>query len=478
MIEKLTKPIRSLLPRARQISSVARLKPFETVTPEGRSKERHRRVALAALTSVIAKGVTLLTMLISVPLTVEYLGAERYGLWMTISSAIAILVFADLGLGNGLLNAISEANGKDDHEAAREYVSSAFFMLSGIAMALAISFVIVYPWVSWKDLFNVHSSQAVAEVGPAVAVFLGCFALTIPVSVVDRVRMGYQEAFVSNLWVGAGNALGLVGILLAIYLKAGLPWLVLAMAGAPVLASILNGAMLFGRQYTWLRPKLRNVTSKAVGKVFRLGMYFLVLQAAVAVAYSSDNIVVAQVLGPEAVTEYSVPMKLFSIPALVLVVLLTPLWPAYGESVARGDIDWAQRTLISSMVLAFLVAGIPSAFLVLFGTSVIELWVGPEVVPSFWLLLGLGVWTVIAAIGTAVGIFLNGANIIRFQVLTAAFMAPSALLAKILLANIIGLPGVIWGMIIAYLVFTAIPMAIYIPRSLAALRLRSVSVDR
>jgi hypothetical protein len=33
-------------------------------------------------------------------------------------------------------------------------------------------------------------------------------------------------------------------------------------------------------------------------------------------------------------------------------------------------------------------------------------------------------------------------------------------------------------MIIAYLVFTAIPMAIYIPRSLAALRLRSVSVDR
>jgi O-antigen/teichoic acid export membrane protein len=94
--------------------------------------------------------------------------------------------------------------------------------------------------------------------------------------------------------------------------------------------------MLFGRRYAWLRPKLGNVTGEAVSRVFRLGMLFLVLQVAVAVAYSSDNIIVAQVLGAEAVTEYSVPMKLFSIPALVLAVLLIPLWPAYGESVARG----------------------------------------------------------------------------------------------------------------------------------------------
>lgn len=116
--------------RVRQITSVARLKPFETSTLEGRSKERHQRIALAALTSMATKGVALLTMLISVPLTVSYLGAERYGLWMTISLVIAILVFADLGLGNGLLNAVSEANGRDDREAAREYMSSAFFMLS------------------------------------------------------------------------------------------------------------------------------------------------------------------------------------------------------------------------------------------------------------------------------------------------------------------------------------------------------------
>lgn len=477
MIVKLVELTYLLSSRVRQLNSVARLKPFETSTLEGRSKERHRRIVLAALTSMVTKGVALLTMLISVPLTVGYLGAERYGLWMTISSVIAILVFADLGLGNGLLNAVSEANGRDDREAAREYVSSAFFMLSSITVALVAAFVTIYPWVPWRDLFNVYSPQAVAEVGPAMAVFFSCFALAIPLSVVDRVRMGYQEAYVNSFWTGAGNLLGLAGVLLAIYLKAGLPWLVLAMAGAPMLTSMLNGAMLFGRQRVWLRPRLYNVTSGAVGRVFRLGMLFLVLQIAVAVAYSSDNIIVAQVLGPEAVTQYSVPMRLFSVSSLILAVLLTPLWPAYGESIARGDVDWAQRALVSSVVVALFVAGIPSTFLVLFGAQVINLWVGPEVTPSFLLLLGLGVWTVIAAVGTAVGVFLNGANVIRFQVLTAALMAPSSLLAKILLAGVIGLPGIVWGMILAYLIFTAVPIAVYIPSALATLRARVVTVD-
>jgi O-antigen/teichoic acid export membrane protein len=49
-------------------------------------------------------------MVISVPLTLTYLGSERYGMWMAISSIVALLAFADFGLGNGLVNAIAVAS--------------------------------------------------------------------------------------------------------------------------------------------------------------------------------------------------------------------------------------------------------------------------------------------------------------------------------------------------------------------------------
>ena len=78
--------------------SLIRLKPYDVSTPGGRAQERHRRIALTALASAAARGIGVATSLISVPLTLHYLGVERYGLWMTISSVIAMLGFADLGL--------------------------------------------------------------------------------------------------------------------------------------------------------------------------------------------------------------------------------------------------------------------------------------------------------------------------------------------------------------------------------------------
>ena len=78
-----------------------RLKEFDTSTPQGRSLERYRRVALTVVTTAGAKLVAILTTLVTVPLTLHYLGAERYGMWMTISSIVAMMGLADLGMGLG-----------------------------------------------------------------------------------------------------------------------------------------------------------------------------------------------------------------------------------------------------------------------------------------------------------------------------------------------------------------------------------------
>jgi len=463
--------------RIKHIVSFIRLKPFDTSTIEGRSSERHRRIVLTAVTSAGARGVTLLTGLVSVPLTVRYLGAERYGMWMTISSVISILRFADLGLGNGLLNAVSEANGKDDRVMAREYVSSAFFMLSGVAALLAVIFAVVFPYISWQQVFNVSSVQAIAEAGPAMAAFMGCFLLGMPLGVVQRTQLGYQEGFINSVLEVVGRLLGLAGILLVIVLKARLPWLVLAMAGGPVIASLLNGFYVFGFRRPWLYPRFGYVTRIAARKVLNTGLLFFVLQVVIALAFASDNLVIAQVVGASAVTLYAVPMKLFQMLDMVLQMILSPLWPAYGEAIARKDVGWVKRTLVRSTSLGALFSVSSSVILIIFGAQIIRLWAGPEITPSFGLLLGLGVWTVLKAVGNAVAMFLNGANVIKFQAVTAVFMGISALALKIVLSQMVGILGVIWATVIAYSVCVAVPMGIYIPRLFKSELLPKSSVE-
>lgn len=456
--------------KTKQVTSVIRLKPFDISTPAGRSRERQRRVALTALASASAKGVAVLTSLISVPLTLNYLGVERYGLWMTISSLTALLNFADLGMGNGLLNAISEANGKNDRSMAREYVSSGFFLLFCVAMVLAVLLVVVYPWLDWASIFNVTSSQAVAESGRAAAIFIGYFLVNVPLGVVQRVQLGYQEGFVNSLWQALGSLLGLVGLLLAINLRVNLPWLIVTITGGPVLATLCQNIAIFGFSYPHLRPRWPHVTRPATQRIFQLGFLFFILQIAVAIAFASDNLVAAQILGPEAVAEYTVAMRLFSIPTLVLSMLFTPLWPAYGEAIARGDMVWVKHTLLRSLLLALIIAGPLSVIFVLFGVQIIVLWAGTTVAPSFGLLLGLGIWTVLSATGNAAAMFLNGAGMIKFQVVSAILMSISALIAKIMLAQMIGISGIIWGTVLAYIIFAGIPHVVYIWRLMVKMR--------
>jgi O-antigen/teichoic acid export membrane protein len=257
-----------------QYAGILRLKEFDTSTTEGRSRERYRRVALTAVSSAGAKIIAILTMLVAVPLTLHYLGSERYGMWMTINSIVAMMGFTNLGMGLGVMNSISEAQGREDRQAAVSYVSSGFLMLSAVALVLLIGFAVAYPVIPWQRVFNVTSRQAVREAGPAMAIFIACFAVNLPLGMVQQVQYGYQEGFINSLWESAGKVLGLMGLLLVIYLQAGLAWLVLALAGAPVLAWLLNSIVCYGFSRPYLRPSLQNYQGASARKVFHTGLFF------------------------------------------------------------------------------------------------------------------------------------------------------------------------------------------------------------
>lgn len=440
------------------------LTPFDQSTAAGRADERHRRVALTAAASALAKVLSVGTALISVPLTLHYLGIERFGMWMTVSSLIAMLAFADFGIANGVLSAVAEAHGRDDRAALQRIVSSGFFMLTGIAAALLALFAAAYAHVPWHAVFNVQSEMARAEAGPALAVFVACFACAIPLGVVQRVQMGLQRGFQASLWQCVGSLCALAGVLLAIRLQGGLAWLVLALAGAPLLAALLNSIHFYFRSQPGLRPRLACFASADARRLARMGALFFVLQVTVAVAYTSDSLVIAQLSGAAAVAEYAVPEKLFGLITLAIAMVLAPLWPAYGEALSRGDHAWVRRTLRRSVLMAVGIAALASVCLLLTGPLLLRLWVGDAVAAPFMLMLALAIWKVIEAGGNAVAVYLNGAHVIGFQVAVAVSVAISALSLKFLLIPIYGVAGAAWATVVAYLVFAAVPYAVLLPR--------------
>lgn len=452
--------------RFSQLASLITSRQFDSATPEGRASERQRRAALSAATAAIAKILSVATVLITVPLTLSYLGTERYGMWMVISSFTIMLSFADLGIGNGIVTAVANLHGKNDRAAIRDQISSALALLGGIGILIALAAMLVVPHAPCAALFNVTTDQARAEAAPALSVFLLCLALALPTGIAQKVQMGLQKGFTANLWQCLGSLLGLAGVIATIRFDGGVPWLVAAACGAPLVAATANFFWFFLIVDRDLRPGPRHVSREGMQRIARTGLLFFALQIIVSIAFAADNLIIARTLGASAVAAYAIPEKMFALITSVVMLAVTPLWPAYGEAIARGDHAWVRRALARSIRLAMLAAALASLVLIVFGREISAVWVGTGISVPILLLVCLGIWKTIEAGGNTLTVFLNGAGQLKLQLLLLIPMAIASIALKIVLVKPLGLPGIAIGMAAAYVAFVVIPWMFLLPRIL------------
>jgi O-antigen/teichoic acid export membrane protein len=402
--------------------------------------------------------------LISVPLTFRYLGAESYGIWMVLISIIFAMSFADLGIGNGLVNAISEAYGKDDHQLAKEYLTSAFVMMLGIAVFLAVTGAVSYPFVPWMRLFNVKSEAVAADGARAFLVLYCWFVVSMPLGVVTRAQAGLQQGYISQIVGAIGNVFSLFAVLLVIALHGSLAQLVFASTFGVVVANVLNGWVLF-RKHSWLLPSWSAYRRNSAIKILKLGLLFFVLQCAVTVSFTSDNIVIAQVMGAAAVALYAVPQKLFSTVSMVIGMANAPLWPAYGEAIARRDVAWVRRVFFASMRVTLAISVPLCTLLALAGPWILRVAVGKSLHASVSLLVVLAVWAIINAISTVIAMLLNGAGVLKAQAIVWVFSSLANLALSIYFTRRLGVIGVCLGSIISQLTIT-FPACFFMIRNL------------
>lgn len=432
-------------------------------------QERQRRIVASTMAAVAARLLSVLVSLISIPLAIGYLGTDRYGVLVALTSLSSMLVFADLGLGNGLLNLVSEANGRDDVALARRSISTAFFLLVVLATIFGFGLSVAFGYIPWAGILGVPPGPVTNEALPAAAVLISVALLSLPLAVSERVRLGYQEGFINSGWAALGALGSLVGLIAAVALTADLPTLIALIALPPVAALALNGARLFGVERPHLRPRFRSIDRGLLLRLARLGFLFFVLQLAVAIAFQSDILVAANVLGARAAAEYSVTMRVFMLGPSLISMALTTVWPAYGEAIARHDVAWVRRTLRRSLISAFFASSLASLVLLLVGPLLVGALTHGAIRPSLPLLIGMALWAVVNATFNTVAILFNASNVILFQVVVASAMAIGSIALSFGLAHVVGLPGVVWGTLIAYLALAGIPTLMYLPRLLRRL---------
>jgi O-antigen/teichoic acid export membrane protein len=427
-----------------------------------RTARRGKHIKLTVFTGLVARASSALMTIVSVPLTLNYLGAERFGLWMTVTSVVSMLTFADFGIGNGLVTAVAEASGRDDQAEIRRYVSSAFAILTAIAAGIfLLFFLVVYPMVDWTHVFNVRSPSAQAEAGPAIAALIACVAGSISMLIVPRVQLALQHGFINNLFVTIGLFASLAAIWLVSTERGSVALLIFAMSGTPVIAGTINGLIFFQRNKQY-RPSWSLVSKAAMRRILNTGLLFVVLQLSMSISFASDKLIIARLLGAEAVASYSVYERVFGVGANLMLVMLMPIWPAYAEAWTRKDRAWVRRALSRSLAISFGASAAFAVLITIFGSLIVSLWTHKNVPVEPIVLYCLGIWCVLQSLMNALSMLLNGLHMIRVQVIAAILTACAAIPLKFLLVGHIGPAGAVLASSIAAACLTLVPYSIVV----------------
>ena len=359
--------------RIRQILEFFRFTPFDTSTEEGRSLERYRLIALSSSSSLLSKVLISLIGLVSVPITINYLGKEQFGLWMVVSSIVVWAQLADFGISNGLVNALAEAHGREDRNASISYISTALLSLAIIAFICLIPLVFLSHWIPWGFVLNIQKPSLIPLSARCFLAAGVVFIVGFPLSIISRIYNAYQLGYISNTTQIISSLFAFTGLLFAIFLNLSLPWLVVFVSSGPILGNLFAWSIM-PRFLPWCRIDFKSINFFGIKRISHSSTPLFIFQIGALLINEMINVVIARVGNLTMVADYNILLKIYLFVFALGIGFSSSFYPAIREAYERKERMWVVRAIWRVSIVRILIISAPVLFLIFIGDWLIYFW--------------------------------------------------------------------------------------------------------
>ena len=288
--------------------------------------------------SGLYKGLSGLSLFISISLLINYLGHEDYGIWILVFTLFQWVLVMDFGIQSSLKTKIPMLLGKNQKDFIKSYIKTTYTISSYIALIIFIAFVIFTLSLDIKSLLNIsfHSRSFVYALF-LMNIFFFC------VNSVAGIHKSLYIAFLKgkyteeSLVVNQFGTMILIGLAVFIFPDITSEWKLL-------LISLINGlfCLVVNVFYTvrfFKNEKLDLKTNvktpkEFVREILNLGYKFMIIQLGMMFFFTIDNYIISNNFGPKEVVPYDTVNKIFQFPIMILFATLAPLWSMFAKDYA------------------------------------------------------------------------------------------------------------------------------------------------
>lgn len=361
---------------------------------------------------IIWKGISLLFIYLTVPILLEYLGKEYYGVWITIFTLLNAAYFMDMGISLGVKNKLTEAIAKNDSVLAKTYISTAYFSISFIAIFMLFFGIIFVLSFEMQSIFNTNIAERELKIILLLSMLL--VFISIVLNIYKSLLSSFQKSAKVELAMAIYQGFVFIQILMLPKIISNSLITVSLVYGITNIFIALIFTGLFFTRNKQLFPSYAYFKKDKIKEILGLGINFFIIQIALIIILTTDNLIITYLIGPEATTTYSIVNKIFQPFIIISTFIFAPLWTLYTNAYYNKDFKWIKNTLIRLNQLFIIL--IFALILLYFNFNwIIKFWIPQSLNYSNTLIALLSLFVLIKVYGDIYMTFLNGIGKIKLQ---------------------------------------------------------------
>ena len=308
---------------------------------------------------------------VAIPLYLSTVGAEAYGLMVTVLAFMGYLGFADAGLSWGSLILVAQAHGRGSKLEIAHIVRHSAVLAAGSCVVVAFALGMIFLAASFGrrlPMFAQHSSVDLLLLMAGVQL-----AANFLFGVFNNIFHGLQESYWPGFYQGLGRVLGLAGSMIAAWLTHNIA-VVLAVQLAFSVASGVAAAVHVWRRHPWAfvagpwRDRAQYSTQ------LRIGAKTFLLQIGRTLGGTAPTLGISSILGPASVPLYTVPTTLLNLFFTPINSWNATMVTAYGEAWVSGSRDWVREVFRHTLERALLLGGLGVGLFLALGDTFVRAW--------------------------------------------------------------------------------------------------------
>lgn len=414
------------------------------------NKNRIGGIKFQMFANGFCKPISMIVSYIYVPIVLNYLGDEKYGIWATILSIVSWVSFFDIGIGNGLRNKLTESLSKKDGR-EKKLISSAYAFLAIVITIAIVILCFIVTKLNWNKIFGVTE---ITESLSGIIILCICFmSFNFILSICKNVLYALQKSANVSLMELSIQIINLIGIIIATNMFESSLFIMTIIYGLSMtIVNIIASIILYAKNKT-LKPSLHCIDFYVGKEITCLGLEFFIIQICALVLFSTDSIIISFLYGAANVTPYNLVNKFYQIVIGIYNALIIPIWSNVTELKTKEKYDDI-KNLIKKMNIFMIPFIIGSILLTYFINPITTLWLGKSIYYSKELLAFGCLYCILTIWCNTYASISNGLQIMKPTIIIAVIEASVNIPLSLLLANDFGLKeaGVLGGTVCSMII--------------------------